>query len=168
MQQVGCRMVERSGLAHGRIHSRLDIRTYVQRAAVDDAVMQECAAGLAGIADIETQALCRQIATVTNLAAGLCIERRLIEHHDAFLASAQAVDHHAFLEQRKHLTGTGCALVTEEARFAFHFYQAVVVHAEGTGRTRTLTLRLHFTRSEERRVGKECVSTCRSRWSPYQ
>src|SRR3546814_1477043 len=24
-----------------------------------------------------------------------------------------------------------------------------------------------FFRSEERRVGKECVSTCRSRWSPY-
>src|SRR3546814_14712875 len=28
-----------------------------------------------------------------------------------------------------------------------------------------IALRLH--RSEERRVGKECVSTCRSRWSPY-
>src|SRR3546814_9767770 len=26
---------------------------------------------------------------------------------------------------------------------------------------------LHAQRSEERRVGKECVSTCRSRWSPY-
>src|SRR3546814_18795486 len=26
---------------------------------------------------------------------------------------------------------------------------------------------LHQLRSEERRVGKECVSTCRSRWSPY-
>src|SRR3546814_2336367 len=26
---------------------------------------------------------------------------------------------------------------------------------------------LLFGRSEERRVGKECVSTCRSRWSPY-
>src|SRR3546814_4746960 len=26
---------------------------------------------------------------------------------------------------------------------------------------------LRVTRSEERRVGKECVSTCRSRWSPY-
>src|SRR3546814_14742168 len=24
-----------------------------------------------------------------------------------------------------------------------------------------------YCRSEERRVGKECVSTCRSRWSPY-
>src|SRR3546814_9575900 len=27
--------------------------------------------------------------------------------------------------------------------------------------------RLAGWRSEERRVGKECVSTCRSRWSPY-
>src|SRR3546814_16208234 len=26
-------------------------------------------------------------------------------------------------------------------------------------------VRRYFTRSEERRVGKECVSTCRSRWS---
>src|SRR3546814_4125805 len=25
----------------------------------------------------------------------------------------------------------------------------------------------NLARSEERRVGKECVSTCRSRWSPY-
>src|SRR3546814_13239533 len=28
-------------------------------------------------------------------------------------------------------------------------------------------LRLRVLRSEERRGGKECVSTCRSRWSPY-
>src|SRR3546814_15255399 len=27
--------------------------------------------------------------------------------------------------------------------------------------------RFHTRRSEERRVGKACVSTCRSRWSPY-
>src|SRR3546814_17556058 len=44
-------------------------------------------------------------------------------------------------------------------RFAKHIgtYFALLVVA-GAG----LTLR-----SEERRVGKECVSTCRSRWSPY-
>src|SRR3546814_4554363 len=29
------------------------------------------------------------------------------------------------------------------------------------------TLTTSADRSEERRVGKECVSTCRSRWSPY-
>src|SRR3546814_10091405 len=33
----------------------------------------------------------------------------------------------------------------------------------GTGIPR----RRRYPRSEERRVGKECVSTCRSRWSPY-
>src|SRR3546814_7076926 len=32
-----------------------------------------------------------------------------------------------------------------------------------SAKLRLLVLR----RSEERRVGKECVSTCRSRWSPY-
>src|SRR3546814_15573140 len=29
-----------------------------------------------------------------------------------------------------------------------------------------IPITLHSQRSEERRVGKECVSTCRSRWSP--
>src|SRR3546814_5425930 len=28
-------------------------------------------------------------------------------------------------------------------------------------------LKTWWNRSEERRVGQECVSTCRSRWSPY-
>src|SRR3546814_11135874 len=58
-------------------------------------------------------------------------------------------------------------------------------HAPATPTTRIITLAPHITelvfaagagdkivgtvlsRSEERRVGKECVSTCRSRWSPY-
>src|SRR3546814_10050491 len=32
---------------------------------------------------------------------------------------------------------------------------------------RSADAELGLGRSEERRVGKECVSTCRSRWSPY-
>src|SRR3546814_4105137 len=31
----------------------------------------------------------------------------------------------------------------------------------------TLGVQVNAVRSEERRVGKACVSTCRSRWSPY-
>src|SRR3546814_19684477 len=31
----------------------------------------------------------------------------------------------------------------------------------------SLSVRFATARSEARRVGKECVSTCRSRWSPY-
>src|SRR3546814_6301509 len=33
--------------------------------------------------------------------------------------------------------------------------------------TRGVRAQVECNRSEERRVGKECVSTCRSRWSPY-
>ena len=36
---------------------------------------------------------------------------------------------------------------------------------EGSGRA--IIMLLNGTRSEERRVGKECHLTCRSRWSPY-
>src|SRR3546814_11884672 len=39
----------------------------------------------------------------------------------------------------------------------------VAVGAERRGEKHSVILR-----SEERRVGKECVSTCRSRWSPYR
>src|SRR3546814_11655495 len=46
------------------------------------------------------------------------------------------------------------------------------LQAEGRRRGKTLMALETYeeqieTRSEERRVGKECVSTCRSRWSPY-
>src|SRR3546814_3763103 len=41
--------------------------------------------------------------------------------------------------------------------------QEAVVDVDGAARQR----RAHFRRSEERRVGKECVSTCKSRWSSY-
>src|SRR3546814_14734001 len=51
---------------------------------------------------------------------------------------------------------------TNEIVFAMLFVVAV-----GLGPfAGVLALFLH-TRSEERRVGKECVSTCRSRWTPY-
>src|SRR3546814_11561145 len=42
-------------------------------------------------------------------------------------------------------------------------------HADSRG-TQAYNMKLtqrRADRSEERRVGKECVSTCRSRWSPY-
>src|SRR3546814_13639776 len=39
--------------------------------------------------------------------------------------------------------------------------------ARRRGEHNLATLDAVVDRSEERRVGKECVSTCRSRWSPY-
>src|SRR3546814_13504444 len=56
------------------------------------------------------------------------------------------------------------------ANVSFHDFTAGDVLEPKLG-VRLITAPLHHpngaTRSEERRVGKECVSTCRSRWSPY-
>src|SRR3546814_18870707 len=42
---------------------------------------------------------------------------------------------------------------------------AAILHSDG--RVTGVAVDSGETRSEERRVGKECVSTSRSRWSPY-
>src|SRR3546814_12481806 len=91
------------------------------------------------------------------------------------------VDHDVFVyfffsSRRRH---TRCALVTGVQTCALPILPKVLGFGFGTG-----TLSGFFgigggflivpalvastsMRSEERRVGKECVSTCRSRWSPY-
>src|SRR3546814_11434786 len=55
------------------------------------------------------------------------------------------------------------AVVTKDGRIAYVGDEAGARAAAGAD---AAIHDLH--RPEERRVGKECVSTCRSRWSPYQ
>src|SRR3546814_8754467 len=96
-----------------------------------------------------------------------------------------------FSSRRRH---TRCALVTEVQTCALPIYERgigrypliqqqvprAVLHtrhplclhhllAQVIQRTEQAKRRIRRLpcRSEERRVGKECVSTCRSRWSPY-
>src|SRR3546814_1082463 len=45
--------------------------------------------------------------------------------------------------------------------------RAIRLVGEGNGKGVVSDDKTRDGRSEERRVGKECVSTCRSRWSPY-
>src|SRR3546814_1577867 len=73
-----------------------------------------------------------------------------------------------FSSRRRH---TRCALVTGVQTCALPISCSARVGlidplrlADGAARGRPLS---RISRSEERRVGKECVSTCRSRWSPY-
>src|SRR3546814_12567043 len=53
----------------------------------------------------------------------------------------------------------------------FHILNHLGRHLSAPGRDQAETSSAREStrkgRSEERRVGKECVSTCRSRWSPY-
>src|SRR3546814_9249435 len=72
-----------------------------------------------------------------------------------------------FSSRRRH---TRCALVTGVQTCALPIFCRAVARRQAWHQLRRyrrgLLLRQE-TRSEERRVGKECVSTCRSRWSPY-
>src|SRR3546814_12587190 len=54
----------------------------------------------------------------------------------------------------------------EDRRPKIQFYPCREVFAFGVQHT-DAQLRILIQRSEERRVGEVCVSTCRSRWSPY-
>src|SRR3546814_18919063 len=78
------------------------------------------------------------------------------------------------------ILGPGVAVEATPA-FVDALGRLAVTVTDGTGRTVAegsgaallghplqplLWLARHLKRSEERRVGKECVSTCRSRWSP--
>src|SRR3546814_4677367 len=60
------------------------------------------------------------------------------------------------MRQPQRFLGTGDADVEQAPLFV----QAAFLDAG-------LVRQVAVLRSEERRVGKECVSTCRSRWSPY-
>src|SRR3546814_7176425 len=73
------------------------------------------------------------------------------------IADLQAVDLFAVL---KKIEAQGHF---ETARRCRSFASRVFRYAAASGRTG----HPWSIRSEERRVGKECVSTCRSRWSPY-
>ena len=46
-------------------------------------------------------------------------------------------------------------------------FEEITVVLRGTLRVEHRDGALDVRRSEERRVGKECTSVCRSRWSPY-
>src|SRR3546814_2021347 len=80
-----------------------------------------------------------------------------------------------FSSRRRH---TRCALVTGVQTCALPIFEvARRLEAEDEALPKEwikryaemgfLGINVAEERSEERRVGKECVSTCRSRWSPY-
>lgn len=137
-------MVERGGLAHRGVDLGLDRAADAQVAPGDHAMVQVRAAGLGGIAHVETHASRLEVATVADLAAGLGVERRLVENHDTLLALLQALDGLAVPEQRDDLPGAGDALIAKEAGLTVDLDKAVVVHAECAGSAGALALGLHL------------------------
>src|SRR3546814_17228700 len=83
------------------------------------------------------------------------------------LAVLEITDLHAWYGESHVLHGVNLTVAQGDV--------VTLLRRNGSGRTTTLRAMLGLTgsrkgsiriRSEERRVGTECVSTCRSRWSP--
>src|SRR3546814_2247938 len=68
------------------------------------------------------------------------------------------------------ISGVGVLFITHDLRVAAQICDTIMVMQRGvvveTGAADVVLTQPAHDRSEERRVGKECVSTCRSRWSP--
>src|SRR3546814_12983544 len=80
--------------------------------------------------------------------------------------SENRFNHVLALSQRRNLVQVGVGRLQGEVLFkVVRRYQGIdetVLDLHGD-----VVLEMHDQRSEESRVGQECVSTCRSRWSPY-
>src|SRR3546814_15200368 len=77
----------------------------------------------------------------------------------SFLARAAAARGRRRPTGERHVGGIGHHMIERHRRHCVRGIEKVA-GADGDGRLRI--------RSEWRRVGKECVSSCRSRWSPDQ
>src|SRR3546814_6225801 len=101
-------------------------------------------------------------AVVTGGASGLgkaTAQRLIALGARVTIADLPSSDGAAVAEQLGHGTRFVAADVTDEEQMKAVFSAAAA--------QAPLRVTVHCARSEERRVGKECVSTCRSRWSPY-
>src|SRR3546814_4676534 len=88
---------------------------------------------------------------------------RALTSFDSYLADGARRDADAHLRRSHDLVAYFCA--------EFGLHESLPIYSGGlcilAGDHCKAISDLGVPRSEERRVGKECVSTCRSRWSPY-
>src|SRR3546814_14780928 len=87
-------------------------------------------------------------------AGGVPRQRREQEQRD----DVRDLDHRVHGRTRGILVGIADGVARHRGLVGFAALAAVVA---------VLDIFLGIVSSEERRVGKACVSTCRSRWSPY-
>src|SRR3546814_13112120 len=125
---------------------------------------------------------------IAHLATAFAIERRLISDDDDLFARRGSIDCSTVPDERNHLPLSfgGCIagefsasriFSNVEPDFVRRLFAGPLPRSSSggpllghggieSGAVAAAGLRPQGVRSEERRVGKGCVSTCRSRWTP--
>jgi hypothetical protein len=102
VQEVGRRVVLADGAAASMIDLERQRRANLERALIDRAGMHEqVACLLLRLGDAERDPLAAHHAGIADLAAGLAVERRLVQDHSAGLALLEGLDLLAVLDQRR-------------------------------------------------------------------
>ncbi len=125
VQQMRRRMVRAGRRAAGVIHFETQLVAEAKRALRDHAIMEiEPMQLLLRVRDLKRRTLgAGQGAPVADLAAGLGIERRLVDDDDTALAFLQSIDAGAVLDQRDDPARRRLGLVAEELGRAELFLQ---------------------------------------------
>src|SRR3546814_17385466 len=113
--------------------------------------------------------------TIPEGGLALCIRKGAggVRAHDVDFADWGLVEGRGVQKGHEHLANIGDPNVDAIKALKNAVQQGcniLISGATSTGKTTLFNRILEEVdprRSEERRVGKECVSTCRSRWSPY-
>src|SRR3546814_14467074 len=104
--------------------------------------------------------VCGELARHT-LYGALIVRKVKLTGHGTTLSAHGGNDECVFPSNRAIRPALGDCL---DLRPELHAFHAVLV---GVAKCRTLPATKGMVRSEERRVGKECVSTGIARWAPY-
>src|SRR3546814_13248511 len=113
-------------------------------------------------------------------AVGTAILRSSQRARVVYVGDEQWMNHftsairHGRMDEFKNLYRSVDALLIDDIHFFAHkertqeeFFHTFNALIDGRKQIVLTSDRYPKARSKERRVGKECVSTCRSRWSPY-
>src|SRR3546814_11493547 len=104
---------------------------------------------------------------ISDWSSDVCSSDLLIQRHIVETKAVAQGQGRVFRERYAgaDLESGCCLLISRVAIIIIQIIEAIEITPEDVPAQRDIAVE-QIRRSEERRVGKECVSRCRSRWSP--
>ena len=158
VQEVRRGVVEHRRLARRAIHDGGDGVALAESASLDLADVQVRVAELARVGDAECRRAVRERADVADLAAGLGVEGRAVEHDLRVVALGGRVDFGAVLQDREHPALALELFIAAELAFGIERPGRAQVDAELAGGARAIALQFHLP-LEPRLVDREPALT---------